>query len=706
MSAWAYYNENEPFAAAWLRNLIAARLIPDGEVDERSIVDVRPSDLDGFRACHFFAGIGGWPYALRLAGWPDDRPIWTGSCPCQPFSVAGAGEGTNDARHLWPAFNRLIAACRPPIVIGEQVSSPLVHGSSNAGDVDLQGMWAREELIRLSHSRIAPEISRYLQGLSERAGAQASREDTNSHERAADALAFGEQGLGPRIFGEASIPREGMGVRSRRGVGSIPDRFGKVRTDGNPSRFDGRLERPIDRQDRSFGGLFEDELSGRHSRYQRDDEPVGTREGLGDCGRDAPQDGDQREERCLIAFFGGEPEKTDRSAWLDLVATDLEGKGYAFGTAVFPAAGVGSPQIRHRTYWLAGAMRAGRTEWRPESGRRQAAGVGELSRLGNTGGAGLEGRELRGGECRDQRPIGAPVSSSRLAGADEGQRGRLASGEGCERDGGAGRWRQGDGGAPGDCEIGGMGSATNGDDGSGPTWRRGNGPSYDSSALRPGPVNGFWRASDWLYCRDERWRPVSPFPQQMAPGIPEDLGRISPEIISQIEEEISASGMEGTLRDREVLRDLWRSLRAQATCGWESNRLPRLCEAPFLLAFLLRLSKQGRSISSSAQVSCPQTDRSGMRGVWDDAGQAGASCQWGLDGQPPREHPNALSFLSSLLAFYAEKAWGDAYAAYAEATFPLARNAKSRVGRLRGYGNAVCIPQAVAFVRAAMECLA
>ena len=33
----AYYNEFDPMAAAWLRELIKAGLIPDGEVDERSI---------------------------------------------------------------------------------------------------------------------------------------------------------------------------------------------------------------------------------------------------------------------------------------------------------------------------------------------------------------------------------------------------------------------------------------------------------------------------------------------------------------------------------------------------------------------------------------------------------------------------------------------------------------------------------------------
>jgi len=87
----AYYNEFDPKAAAWLRELIKAGLIADGEVDERSIVDVRAVDLRGFRQCHFFAGIGGWSYALRLAGWSDDRAAWTGSCPCQLHAARRAG---------------------------------------------------------------------------------------------------------------------------------------------------------------------------------------------------------------------------------------------------------------------------------------------------------------------------------------------------------------------------------------------------------------------------------------------------------------------------------------------------------------------------------------------------------------------------------------------------------------------------------------
>lgn len=119
----AYYNEFDPFAAQWLRNLIAAGHIAPGDVDERDIRLVQPDDLRGYDQCHFFAGIGVWSYALRQAGWADDRPVWTGSCPCQPFSVAGKRTGTADERHLWPEFFRLIRECHPPVVFGEQVSS-------------------------------------------------------------------------------------------------------------------------------------------------------------------------------------------------------------------------------------------------------------------------------------------------------------------------------------------------------------------------------------------------------------------------------------------------------------------------------------------------------------------------------------------------------------------------------------------------------
>ncbi|MBA0459196.1 DNA cytosine methyltransferase [Stenotrophomonas maltophilia] len=135
-----YYSEWDPYTAQWIRNLIDAGLIPPGHVDTRSITDVQPSDLAGYRQCHFFAGIAGWSLAARLAGWPDDRELWTGSAPCQPFSVAGKGKAQDDDRHLWPHFLRLIRARRPAVVMGEQVAAAVGKNWLDGVSADLEGI--------------------------------------------------------------------------------------------------------------------------------------------------------------------------------------------------------------------------------------------------------------------------------------------------------------------------------------------------------------------------------------------------------------------------------------------------------------------------------------------------------------------------------------------------------------------------------------
>lgn len=157
----AYYNENDPKAAAWLRELIKHGHIAPGEVDERSIEDVEPSDLKGYTQCHFFAGIGGWSYALRLAGWPDDEPVWTGSCPCQPFSAAGKGLGFADERHLWPVWYRLIRELRPITIFGEQVDKALAWIDLVSGNLEDQD-YAFGAAIVGAHSVGAPHIRQRL----------------------------------------------------------------------------------------------------------------------------------------------------------------------------------------------------------------------------------------------------------------------------------------------------------------------------------------------------------------------------------------------------------------------------------------------------------------------------------------------------------------------------------------------------------------
>lgn len=128
MEPRVYYNDNSPEAVQGLQLLMAERIIPRGVIDPRSIKDIHPNDLKGFDHCHFFAGYGGWPLALMMAGWPAEREVWSGSCPCQPYSSAGLQKGEKDERDLWPYWDELIAARRPATIFGEQVERAILHG--------------------------------------------------------------------------------------------------------------------------------------------------------------------------------------------------------------------------------------------------------------------------------------------------------------------------------------------------------------------------------------------------------------------------------------------------------------------------------------------------------------------------------------------------------------------------------------------------
>jgi len=153
----AYYNEVDRYCCDWLSNLMDAGHITPGKIDDRSIVDVSPDDVRGFERVHWFAGIAGWDHALNLAGWPDTRPVWTGSCPCQPFSAAGKGGGGADERHLWPHWFRLIRECKPRIVFGENVEAAIGWGWLDAvlGDLEAEG-YATGAAVLGAHSVGAP----------------------------------------------------------------------------------------------------------------------------------------------------------------------------------------------------------------------------------------------------------------------------------------------------------------------------------------------------------------------------------------------------------------------------------------------------------------------------------------------------------------------------------------------------------------------
>jgi len=221
-----YYNEHDPKMAAWIRGLIGAGLIPDGHVDERSIVDVEPSELQGYTQCHFFAGIAGWSYALQLARWPKDRPVWTGSCPCQPYSVAGKGKGNADERNLWPAFFRLIRECRPDTVFGEQVESAVGHGWLDGVSTDLEGEgYAVGPAVLGAHSVGAPHIRQRLYWVA----------DFSDHglQRAADSAGT-RGGAGAAHSGRLVFPLV-EGLEGHTGHGDSCDESGRVgaREDGS-----------------------------------------------------------------------------------------------------------------------------------------------------------------------------------------------------------------------------------------------------------------------------------------------------------------------------------------------------------------------------------------------------------------------------------------------------------------------------------------
>lgn len=223
-----YYNEIDPKAAAWLRELIKQGHIADGVVDERSIEDVSPSELDGFAQCHFFAGIGGWSLALRMAGWPDDAPVWTGSCPCQPFSTAGKRAGLADERHLWPAFFHLIQQRKPERVYGEQVASALDWLDLVQTDMEATGYaFAAADLSAASID--APHIRQRLYWVADNCGKGFSQ----------------QQGIGS-ISRQATDGNSRQDFNGGRGLGVANSNGREARSEAAPSA---RYRNPFDAAD-------------------------------------------------------------------------------------------------------------------------------------------------------------------------------------------------------------------------------------------------------------------------------------------------------------------------------------------------------------------------------------------------------------------------------------------------------------------------
>jgi len=234
----SYYNEIDPQKAAWLRELIRVDVIAKGEVDERSIADIRLDDLRGFAQCHFFAGIGVWSYALRLAGWPDDRPVWTGSCPCPSFSAAGKGGGFNDPRHLWPDWARLARECKPATIFGEQADDAIGYGWLDLVQTDLERAdYAVGKAVLGACSVGAPHIRQRLYFVANAArerqsfgnGEQSRKfqgEACSTELRSGDALRGLEHANLERL-GEARSARSGSRPSGERASGELADANGR-----------------------------------------------------------------------------------------------------------------------------------------------------------------------------------------------------------------------------------------------------------------------------------------------------------------------------------------------------------------------------------------------------------------------------------------------------------------------------------------------
>lgn len=221
----AFYNEWERYPAQWIRNLAAAGHVADGVVDERSIRDVRAVELVGHRQVHLFAGLAGWSYALRLAGWPDDHPVWTASCPCQPFSTAGKQRGFDDDRHLWPVLFELVRECRPAILFGEQVAGPAGRTWLDAVSADLESAGYAVGAANLCAAGVgAPHIRQRLYFVAVADADYAGPQGWGERRDGADERATWEGGVAGERLGHADGIGAGRDTRGGAGTQAAGDR--------------------------------------------------------------------------------------------------------------------------------------------------------------------------------------------------------------------------------------------------------------------------------------------------------------------------------------------------------------------------------------------------------------------------------------------------------------------------------------------------
>jgi DNA (cytosine-5)-methyltransferase 1 len=401
----AYYNENDKQTCAWLRELIKQDLIAPGDVDERDIRDVKADELIRYAQIHFFAGIGVWSYALRNAGWPDDRPVLTGSCPCQPFSGAGKKTGTKDKRHLWPEMFRLIAGLpkskRPPTIFGEQVAQKAGQAWFDVVQADLaRENYAAGLVVFPACSVGAPHLRQRLYWFADYV------DDSDSTGR------FGPDGR--RILGRGETAK---------GQRQAESAVSGVTNPLEQSNRDGRQQRATCNHD----------------------------------GRKRQRPTDQQNDRHEVRNDTGDTEPADGVADNNCTGVERKSRNTANQSRAMETRGQGSKSIRKSgnnspTDGVADGDGKRSQRHRQKFGKQQHA----------------QGRQITSGYSAESCDTHGVEQSNRLS-----RRAKQKSGQSAR-----GKCRQ-------------------------PT---GNISDTDGA----GPTNGYWRAADWIWCRDEKWRPTEP----------------------------------------------------------------------------------------------------------------------------------------------------------------------------------------------------
>jgi DNA (cytosine-5)-methyltransferase 1 len=267
----AYYNEFDPKAAAWLRQLIKNGDIADGTVDERSIIEVEAPDLKGFTQHHFFAGVGVWSYALRNAGWSDDRPVATASLPCQPFSAAGNQKGKEDERHLLPHFLELVGQCNFHTIFGEQVETAIKHGWLDDLYTEMENQdYSVGSAIIGAHSIGKPHIRKRIYWVAHSASERFKRREgcsSTGSKRESSGSAW-DSGQGERMANPNGLRSEGQCRGGQDGVAEYSEdsRVGNTQHDGHATSEIGSSDVQPSEKRRSKGSDISGELTGASGR--------------------------------------------------------------------------------------------------------------------------------------------------------------------------------------------------------------------------------------------------------------------------------------------------------------------------------------------------------------------------------------------------------------------------------------------------------